>query len=319
MSTFTANLNLEEVARGGDVGTWDTPTNSNWSITDLVVGGIATVSLNNTNVILSAAQFQARQITFNSTLTGSVTITFPTSFTKSYEIQHLCTGSSAFTITLETTAGGQVICASPGETIDVFNDGSNLKFKNLGRIGSYWDYAGSSVPAWVSGCSVPPFLNCDGTAFSSGTYPALAAVLGSTKVPDSRGYARFALGQGTGRLTSGGAGIDGTTIFAQGGNNGVFLGDSEVPSITSINAAQSISVNAASGFVLPITNGSIGQLPATTTGSLEVPFQTGGTWVATTGLFANNSISVAYTNNSQQPVPSTIPAFVGGLTLIRAG
>src|SRR5258705_2545184 len=152
VSTFTPNIQLEEPARGDQVGVWDTPVNNNETLTDLVVGAINPISLNNSPVILAAAQFQSKQITFNSTLTGSVAITFPSSFKKSYEIQNLCTGSSAFIITLTTTAaGGQAICCPPGEIIDCVNDGTSIKFKNLGRVGSYWDYAGSSVPAWVSG------------------------------------------------------------------------------------------------------------------------------------------------------------------------
>src|SRR5882672_5514277 len=151
VSTFTPNLQLEEPARGDQVGTWDTPVNNNETLIDLVAGAINTISLNNSPVVLAAAQFQSKGITFNSTLTGSVAITFPTSFKKSYEIQNLCTGSSAFTITLLTTAaGGAGICCPPGEWMECVNDGVNIKFKNLGRIGSYWDYAGSSVPNWVS-------------------------------------------------------------------------------------------------------------------------------------------------------------------------
>src|SRR5260221_13666477 len=146
-STFTPNIQWEEPARGDDVGTWDTPVNNNGTLIDLVTGAIATIPLNNSNIVLSNAQFRSKGITFNSTLTGSVTITFPTSFTKSYEIQNLCTGSSAFTVTLATTAaGGQAICAPPGVTIDCFNDGVNFKFKNFwGPVGSLFDFPGSSV------------------------------------------------------------------------------------------------------------------------------------------------------------------------------
>src|SRR5882724_6785291 len=188
VSTFTPNIQLEEPARGDDVGVWDTPVNSNMTVVDLVAGGIATITLNNSNVVLSAAQFRSNFLVLVSTLTGSVALTFPTSFVKPYSVQNACTGSSAFVITLGTTAsGGQVICCPPGQITDFFNDGTNIKFKNLGGpVGSYWDYAGSSVPAWVSGCSIPPYLNCDATTFSSGQYPALLAILGSTTLPDSR-------------------------------------------------------------------------------------------------------------------------------------
>src|SRR5260221_263411 len=137
-STFTPNIQWEEPARGDDVGTWDTPVNNNGTLIDLVTGAIATISLNNSNVVLSAAQFRSKQITFNSTLTGSVFILFPSSFTKSYEIQNLCTGSSAFTVglTAPTSQSGFFVSCPPGEIVDIVNDGVNIKFKNLGRIGS---------------------------------------------------------------------------------------------------------------------------------------------------------------------------------------
>src|SRR5882757_1369630 len=212
VSTFTPNIQLEEPARGDQVGVWDTPVNGNMTEIDLVVSAINTISLNNSPVVLAAAQFQSKGITFNSTLTGSCAITFPTSFKKSYEIFNTCTGSSAFVITLGTTAaGGQQIACPPGEIVDVVNDGTNIKFKNLGRVGSYWDYAGSSVPAWVSGCTVPPYLDCNASTFSAATYPSLAVILGSTTLPDFRGRAPLYLNEGTGRLTTAGAGIDGNT------------------------------------------------------------------------------------------------------------
>ena len=70
-STFSPNIQLEEPGRGDQVGVWDTPVNANMSVIDLTIGGIATQALNNSNVILSAAQFRSKGITFNSTLTGS--------------------------------------------------------------------------------------------------------------------------------------------------------------------------------------------------------------------------------------------------------
>ena len=50
-------------------------THSGSTLLDLIAGGITIISLNNTGVVLNAAQFQSKGITFNSTLTGSVTIT----------------------------------------------------------------------------------------------------------------------------------------------------------------------------------------------------------------------------------------------------
>lgn len=157
MVTYTNAKNIELVANSSYVGTWDQPTNSNWSIVDAALGQNTNITLNNSPVTLSAAQYQCYQITFSSTLTGNVAITFPSTFTGPYSILNNCTGSSAFVVTLRTTvSGGQVIGCPFGEVFDVFNDGTNLKFRNFGRVGSFVDYIGSSVPAWNTACSVPP-------------------------------------------------------------------------------------------------------------------------------------------------------------------
>lgn len=313
-STFTPNINLEEPARGDAVGVWDTPVNSNTTLVDLVVGGLASIALNNSPVVLSAGQFQAKTLVFSSTLTGSVAITFPSTFQKSYEIRNVCTGSSAFVITLQTTvAGGNVICAPPGETLDILLFAGSLFFRNLGPIGSYMDYAGSSAPLWVTGCTVAPYLNCDGSTFSATLFPALAVILGSTTLPDFRGHAPYYLNQGTGRLTSAGAGIDGNTRFAAGGSNGTQLVAANIPSITSVNAAQAITVAGPTvGDILSKT-----LPPNAGTDS----FQTGADGYSRTNsatFFGSNAISVAYTN-AATTFQVGAPGTVSGIRMIRAG
>lgn len=308
-STFTPNLQLEEPARGDDVGVWDTPVNGNMSLVDKVAGAINVISLNNSPVVLSAAQFQSRQITFNSTLTGSVTITFPTSFTKSYEIQNVCTGSSAFVITLLTTAaGGQFISCPPGETIECFNDGTNIKFKNFGRIGSYWDYAGSSVPGWVTGCAVSPYLNCDGSAFSAVTYPALAVILGGTTLPDQRGRYRAAINQGTGRITSGISGVDGNTALAVGSSQTVALTQANLPSgVNLVSNAQQVSV-----FV-NILNTQRGSNAGTIVTGMSA---TGGGGTDTAAYpVGGQTVPLGGSGTATPIIP---PTLMGGLTLIRS-
>ncbi len=293
----TANVQLAQPTRGSDVGVWDVPVNNNTLLLDYMLGAVATISLNNANVTLSSSQYQSKTITFNSTLTGSVIITFPTSFIKSYEIYNLCTGSSAFTITLQTSAGGQIVCAPPGESVDIWNDGSNLRYKNLGRVGSYWDYAGSSVPAWVSGCTVPPYLNCDGTTFSAATYPALAIILGSTTLPDSKGRARYALDQGAGRVSSAVSGVAGNTIFTGGGDQRLH---NHIHAATDSGHTHQFNLNNSAGGN-PIATGSI-------SGNL-------GNQTVTTG-FANITVANSTLGGGSQNMP---PIFVSGLMLMRAG
>ena len=302
-STFTPNVQIEEPARGDDVGTWDTPVNGNMTLIDLIVGGIATIGLNNSNVVLAANQFQCRTITFNSTLTASVVITFPSSFKKDYIIQNLCTGSSQFTITMGTTvAGSQAICCPPGQPFDMLNDGSNLKFKNFGpQIGGYWDYAGSSVPAWVSGCTVPPYLNCDGSVFSAVTYPALAAITGTT-LPDLRGRGRMFLNQGTGRMTSSQGGVDGNTLFASGG--------SQTTTLSSLHLPQMIDPLHNHG----VTNG----LNVINNAGANAQFQSGIAGTAVNITVNSAATGITYGSSSQIGTPVMQPTAIGGLTLIRA-
>lgn len=298
VSAFSPNIQLEEPARGDYVGTWDTPVNANMTLLDLVAGAITTINGSAGSVTLSAAQFQSKTITFNSTLLASITVTFPTSFKKSYEIQNLCTGSSAFVITLQTTgAGGQSVCCPPGEIVDVLNDGTNIKFKNLGRVGEYMDIAGTAMPNWITGCTVPPYLNCDGSVFSSATYPALAARLGGTTLPDSRGRARYALDQGVNRVSSAGSGIAGNTFLAGGGSEFTQSHNHGVNDPTHVHAFTAVQ-QAGSGLV----SGGTGSPINPTTQNTAAAF---------TGITLN-----PYGSGNSQNMP---PVYIGGLTLIRAG
>jgi microcystin-dependent protein len=280
------------------------------------LGQIATTALNNTPVILNSAQFQCAQLVFNSTLTGNVSITFPTSFTGPYIIQNNCTGSSAFVITLQTTvAGGQIVGCPFGEIFDVFNDGTNIKFRNFGRIGRYEDWMCSSAPAWISACTVPPYLTCDGSAFSSAAYPTLTVLLGGTTLPDPRGRARLTLDGGTNRITSSNSGFSGTTIGAAGGSETVTLSSATIPitipagtvTMNTLNASNR-GVSATTGSVVIMVNPPNATLANTdlVSGGYVVPTSTSFTFAGTPfgGGLAHQNVQ---------------PSYVGGITMVRAG
>lgn len=307
VSIYTPNINLEEPARGDQVGTWDTPVNSNMTLLDLVVGGVANITLNNSPVVLSAAQFQAHRISFSSTLTGNVPIIFPSTFNKSYVIRNATTGSSAFVVTLTSTvAGSQTIACPPGDVINCYANNGALQYENLGRVGTYWDYAGSSVPAWVTACTVPPYLNCDGSAFSATTYPALAAILGGTTLPDARGRFRASLDQATGRLIAAAAGFDGNTRGAGGGDQWVQNhlhsnlltdpGHQHGPPVGVLEYLGTIGTPSVGLFAQGTLNFARGGLTSS----------------SPTGITITNAL---YGSGNSQNVP---PAYVGGLTLIRS-
>ncbi len=319
-STFTTARNLEKPGSGDFVGTWDAPVNANYDVVDAGMGQTATISGAAGSVVLSAAQFRSAQITFNSTLLASITVTFPTSFTGPYVAYNACTGSSAFTITLATTAvGGQAIAVKPGEPCDVWNDGTNLRYRNLGHIGSYWDYAGSSVPNWVSGCTIPPYVACDGTAISSVTHPLLYNIVGAT-TPDLRGRSRAYLNQGTGRLTSSQGGVDGNTNFASGGAQVTTLSSQHIPPVpVTVNETAhghpvrtdisgSDNTNTFGGFALESAN-------TTTFGAYTgAPSNTAGEQIG------GNTTGITVTAGSTSPTAFSLlpPIAVGGITMIRA-
>lgn len=223
VSTFTPNIQLEEPARGDEVGTWDTAVNGNTTTLDLVCGGIVTV-LSSANIVLASSQYKNKTLTFSGTLTVSILVTFPTSFTKSYEIQNLCANSTQFVIQLQTPSslGGTFICPPPGQISEIINDGVNIKFKNLPPVGTYVNYAGASLPLWAANCGtngvgvIPlPFLNCDGSTFNASFYPQLNAILGGTTLPDWRGRAGASYNQGTARIN---ATINGDVLYSGGGD-----------------------------------------------------------------------------------------------------
>jgi hypothetical protein len=226
--TTTSNIKLSTPAHGANVDSWDAdPINNNSGILDAFSARVTTKSLTNVNVTLSATEAQAAIMRFTGTLTGNVAINVG-AIIKAWTVENNCLG--AFVVTI-TGGSGNVVGLPPGSS-QIYWDGSNAGFVNLGRIGEYWDYAGAAVPAWVTACTVPPYLACDGGTFSAVTYPLLNVILGGTTLPDSRGRTRFALNGGTGRLTTTG-GIDGNTRFAGGGDgDGLIIAQGHLPNVT---------------------------------------------------------------------------------------
>jgi hypothetical protein len=224
--------------------------------------------------------------------------------------------------TLRAVGAGEVVGVSVGTVKHVYNDGTNVRFVNLPDVGVYWDWCGSAVPGWVSLCTVPPFLVCDGSGFNAVTYPVLAAVLGSAVLPDFRGRNSFYLNGGTGRLTAAGAGIDGNTRFASGGSDGVGLTVNQIPAGVPSTNAGVINVSVSSTNLV-ISNpsgapsfadlsGAGGQVTAWGLGALT-------SHLASTGSFVANAVNVTSTNGAQALVHSTTPGVVGGIRMIRAG
>lgn len=301
VSTFTTNKNLEQPGRGDQVGTWDTPVNSNMAILDDSLGGTTTIALTNANVTLSAAQYRCEFIVFTGTITANIAITFPYvgSF---YTIENRTAG--AFTITLKTTnASAEVVGCPPFEPFEILTRASTagVRYKNFGRIGTFWDYIGATNPTWNTACTIPPYLVCDGSAFSSATYPALATILSTTVTPDARNRVRATLSQGSVRLSTAGFGVSGATNLAAGGLETMTIGASNQAPHTH---ASRTSLN--SNTPLAVKNGGVAQ---------------GVVGSGAVSVYANDqydSLVISDSTGVSYPTANVQPTYIGGITLIRS-
>jgi len=302
MVTFTTNKALGLPAVGGDTGVWGPPLNNNSSVLDASLGGVTTIPISTVSgaLTLLASNYSNTFIVFTGAITQNTVITLPAvgSF---YTVRNTTTNTSAFIVTLQTTAaGGRAIGVPPGQSQDVYTDGTNVHFQGLPHIGAYWDYAGSSVPAWVAACTVPPWLNCDGTTFSSATYPYLATILGSTTLPDMRGRYRAYLNQGTARITSS-AGVDGNTLAASGGG---------MTTISSLHLPQMVDPTHFHG------TGVAGAFMTNAGGA--GPPGVGGSGTLLINNTAAAATGITYGSSSQITLPLS-PTAIGGICLVRAG
>lgn len=313
----TANLQLAQPAAGSL--NWDTPLNANFGLLDSALGGGVSVALTNLPVTLSAAQYQNGFVSFTGTLTGNVVVTFPV-YSRIYWLQNNCAANTSFTVTCQTSNSVQYVALPPNEPIAVLCDGTDMKFVGLGRVGTYWDFAGSAVPGWVTASVPPPYLNCDGTAFSSATYPALRDYLGAATLPDARGRFRAALNQTTGRLTglSSLNGVDGNTLLANGGSQ--MLGQTNIPSyaLSVIDPGHGHSItdpghrhSYVGGNYFAVYGGG-----ATLGDSFGASFNTSSD---VTGITINSTTTGISVNSGGSGNGFAPPSYIGGLTLIRAG
>lgn len=233
----TTNIGLAVPTRGSDVGVWDTPVNADFTALDGFQGGVQPITLSNAPVTLTVpagftatpsggpTQAQNAVLRLTGTLTSGVTITLP--MPGYYIIENKTTGN--FVVTIQAIAATEVIGIDQGMCQHVYNDGSHVRFVNLGETGKMEFWTGyTAMPAWVTACTIPPYLLCDGTAtYNFATYPYLGGRYGSNfggngvttfGVPDLRGRLPLAYdGTGT-RITTAVSGINGQIMGAAGGD-----------------------------------------------------------------------------------------------------
>lgn len=334
----TVNCGLIIPSTGDLTGTWGSAAiNPDFVAVDGYFGGVQTISASNVAIVLTSpsnftptpgagpTQSQNAVLRFTGALTANVQVTLP--LPGFYILENLTTGN--FVLSFRALGSGEVIGIDQGEVQHVYNDGTNVRFVNLGRIGHIELWAGyTALPAWVTACTKLPFLLCDGTVYSASTYPYLAAKLGGAfggngtttfAVPDLRG--RVALpydGTGT-RITSAGCGLNGQTLGAVLDEQTITLQQSGLPNVSPTFTGSSSS-GSTSGAVLTYSGG-----------NNFVGVAGGGGGVAPSsgaGSMANNPVGVTVTPSgtvgsinggvTQTATPNVQPSQVTGIAVIRA-
>ena len=125
-------------------------------------------------------------------------------------------------------------------------------------------------------------------------------MLGGTTTPDSRGRTRFALDASAGRLTGAVSGLNVNTVGSGGGDQNPQQHTHTI-SITDPGHSHGVPLNAAggTGFVGASGAGSLAQFPLTNS--------------AVTGITATAA------NSGTGGSGNVPPAYMGGITMIRAG
>ncbi len=148
-----------------------------------------------------------------------------------------------------------------------------------------------------------------GQAISRSTYSALFALLSTTygvgdgsttfNLPDKTGRVSAMKEASATRLTTAGGGVDGATMGAVGGIQNVSLAANQIPTITSVNASQAISVTS----TVAVANTALNSIQG---GGGITGYSIMGA-ITSTG---NNSISATYTNASQVATKTVQPTIV---------
>lgn len=316
MSTSSTNRGYLLQTAGENAGTWglDPGLNGNFQKLDTNLGGVTTVSLSSSNVTLSSTQYANGTILLSGALSANVLVVFP-AIQAWYTVINQTTGS--FTATIASQGATEAIAVEQGAIADILINGTQIKFRNLPPVGTYLDLIDSSVPAWITSCTIPPYLLCDGSTFSAVTYPYLNTKLGGTTLPDLRGRARYYLNGGTGRITTAGSGIDGDTRLAAGGAQNVTLILANIPAhdhggqatgtLNFTTHTRGITTNTGSVSV------PVGSLSAT--GADQQWFNPTEGYGGTTAPSDPRTIASAGGGGSHNNMS---PACIGGITLIRA-
>lgn len=200
---------------------------------------------------------------------------------------------------------------------------------NLTGFGAGMHVEGTGIAAGctIAGGSGNIVLNSSSCVTSSGTGPITVFLTGygrsgdgtTVGVPECRGSTLAGRDRGDpgsflNLLTTSYFGADSSVFNSTGGHESQTLLATQLPSITSTNPAQAITVNPLgnNALFIPYTSGSITEIIGSlNNGSAPFPAHNpGSTWVGTATFSGNNSISVTSTGTSGNPHPIVQPTLI---------
>lgn len=261
VNPVTVNAGIIVPLTGADVDLWGTlDVNPNMVAIDGLFCGVQTVSVTNAPVTLTSpagfvptpspgpTQSQNRVLRFTGVMTGDVRITLP--IPGVYVIDNKTTG--AFVLSFQGLTATEVIAVKQGTIEEVYNDGANVRFIGLGKVGEleFWggQLALTVMPAWVQACTMKPYVLADGAVHNFSDFPYLGAEYGSSfggngittfGVQDLRGRIPLAY-DGTGaRITTAGCGINGQIMGASADAQSSQLITPNLPAYTPVGSVSS--------------------------------------------------------------------------------
>ena len=192
--TYTqGKMGLIEPARGSYVDTWDEPLFANFQTMDAAVSGKTTITLSNSNVVLTVPTFPTNNdppsvstscqnlcLNLTGALLANLTVYIPATVGGFWIVDDATTGS--YTVTIKTTAVGSTgVTSVQGKTLVIYSDGTNVKLGDSGLVDSQYFVPTGGIINYAGNASFPNgYLNCDGSAVSRTTYAALFAAIGTT-------------------------------------------------------------------------------------------------------------------------------------------
>ncbi len=336
---ITSNRSLIVPNTGDLSGAWGTSAlNPNFQTIDTLFGGVTTISLSSTTTILlsvpattgvwpggNPSQSVQSLIKFTGAQTGSAVIQF--TLPGYYIVHNQCTGTTS--VQLAPSAGvGNKIGAPPGQKVHVFYDGTDMDYVNMPTPGAALDLHTNTttLPPWMTVCTVSPYLVKDGSVYTSSVYPALSQLLGSTYggngittfgVPDER--ARVRLGVDTiqvasnatsARITVATGGFNASVLGTSGGSSVITLVTANLPPYSPAGSVTVTPAFGGNGTPLAVFNG--GGANGFGAGANQAANLFGGAGVSLPAAFVGTA-----QGGSSTPANDVQPSIVSSLPLIK--